>query len=70
MLDLFVFAIPSMIACNHVFTHANVDGRMAHSESNVCNPLLIVMLPCECCRRDVEMLKSGFPYMAYVRVSA
>ena len=70
MLDLFVFTIPSMISCNHVFTHANVDGRMAHSEPNIRNPLLIVMLPCECSRCDVEMSKSGLPDMAYVRVSA
>ena len=59
-----------MISCNHVFTHANVYGIMAHSESDIRNPLLIVMLPCECSRCDVEMSKSGFPDMANVRVSA
>ena len=69
-LHLLVLSITCMIAINHVFTHAHVDGMMCHGQSYVCDPSGCVMLPCETGRSDRELSKSGLPNCANVSVPA
>ena len=39
VLDLLVLSVSCMIALNHIFTHANVDGMIGHGKSYICDPL-------------------------------